>query len=268
VEKERETVFISYSHHDVIWLDRLHIVLKPLTRSGALEIWDDTKISPGKLWQDEIESALRNARVAVLLVTPRFLASDFICQNKLPPLLEAAERKGLRVLWIAVSSSLYTETPIARFQAVNDPSKPLDSYQGKPAKLNAELVKIAQLIKVAASEDDGSSPEVRQRREADGTNFNDPDTVVGPEPGSQMQTISGAKRSAASVANRSRRLKLQIALTACFLLIAGFVAVLLRKPSPSSNTPPVTGPLLTTNSSENLKQLQKRLVSQLKVALD
>jgi hypothetical protein len=48
VDEQRQTVFISYSHHDAAWLDRLHVMLKPLTRSGALDVWDDTKISPGR----------------------------------------------------------------------------------------------------------------------------------------------------------------------------------------------------------------------------
>jgi hypothetical protein len=127
-----------------------------------MTLWDDTQIAPGSYWQEEIGKALARSRVAVLLVTPNYLASDFIANNELPPLLEAAERDGLIVLWIAVSASLYTETAIARFQAVNDPGKPLDRYEQRPGELNEEMLRIAAKIKDAAV----SGQEARHAAEA------------------------------------------------------------------------------------------------------
>ncbi len=130
---ERNQVFVSYSHKEKKWLERLQTHLKPLVR-GGLECWDDTKIKPGAIWREEIQRALDSAKVAVLLVSADFLASDFIADNELPPLLAAAEKEGATILSIIVSPCRFLQTPsLSRFQSVNPPSQPLTGM-GKDAQ--------------------------------------------------------------------------------------------------------------------------------------
>src|SRR6185295_8151356 len=85
----RTTIFISYSHHDLEWLTRLQVHLAPLEREYGIEVWDDTRIEAGSIWQESISRSLTSARVAVILVSADFLASRFIALNELPPLLSA-----------------------------------------------------------------------------------------------------------------------------------------------------------------------------------
>ena len=123
---QRNTVFISYSHQDKQWLKRLHVHLKPLERQELVQRWDDTMIRPGQKWRQEIDQALQSAGVAVLLISADFLASDFIADNELPPLLEKHAKEGIVVLPLIVSPSRFLKIPsLARFQAVNSPDQPL-----------------------------------------------------------------------------------------------------------------------------------------------
>jgi formylglycine-generating enzyme required for sulfatase activity len=119
-------VFISYSHQDVDWLTRLRVHLKPLERDYEVDVWDDTKIRPSSNWREEIKGAIMSARVAVLLVSADFLASEFIDANELPPLLKAAEQGGTAILPVILSPSWFAKTEgLSKFQAVNSPSQPL-----------------------------------------------------------------------------------------------------------------------------------------------
>ncbi len=118
-------MFISYSHADAEWLERLQKHLRPLQREG-IEVWDDTRLKPGEPWREEIRAALAAAKIAILLISADFLASDFIVTDELPPLLKAAADEGTIILPVIVSPSRFERMEsLSRFQSVNDPSKPL-----------------------------------------------------------------------------------------------------------------------------------------------
>jgi hypothetical protein len=119
-------VFISYSHKDARWLEKLKQFLRPLEERELIRVWDDTEIRAGSDWLADIRTALESARVAVFLVTQNFLDSPFIREEELPALVDAATNRGCLIFWIAVSSSTIADSPLARFQGVISPSSPLD----------------------------------------------------------------------------------------------------------------------------------------------
>ncbi|MTJ48303.1 COR domain-containing protein [Dolichospermum sp. UHCC 0259] len=143
-ESIRNQIFVSYSHQDAEWLTALQTQLTPYIRAESLSLWDDTKIKPGAKWKAEIDKALATAKVAILLVSPDFLASDFIYKEELPPLLKAAEKEGLTIFWIPISASGYKVTPINDYQAAHPPNQPLDGLE--KAQRNQAWVKICQEV--------------------------------------------------------------------------------------------------------------------------
>jgi hypothetical protein len=94
----------------------------------VLDVWDDRRLQAGDRWQDEIASALDRAKMAILLVSADYLASDFINRKEIPPLLAAAGRGGCRIVPVIVGPCLFADDPrLSVFQSINPSDQPLDA---------------------------------------------------------------------------------------------------------------------------------------------
>jgi hypothetical protein len=142
----RRAVFINYSHFDNEdsspknrWLDRLLQMLRPLVNQEELTHWSDQEIKTGDDWHVTIQAQLEVAKAAVLLVSPAFLASDYIRNSELPVLLKNAAKRGVKIFPIIVRPCLYqrakfkypdpklgpNELMLSSIQSANPPSKAL-----------------------------------------------------------------------------------------------------------------------------------------------
>lgn len=125
----RKPLFISYNHEDKKWLKELKKWLFDLEQNDLIKIWSDQEIKPGTKWRKEIEQALCDAKVALLLISQDFLVSNFINNNELPQIFEKANKEGLKILWIAVRESTVEESFIDQFQAIHK-EPPLKGLRG------------------------------------------------------------------------------------------------------------------------------------------
>ncbi len=141
-------IFISYSHRDERWLNDLQTHLAPFCRDGSVTAWSDQQIATGSKWFLDIQAALAQASVAVLLVTPSFLASDFIHNYELTPILKEAGLGGMRIVWIPVRACAFEKTSLKDYQAVIDPKKPLATMK---ADRDEAWVTICRKIEKAAN---------------------------------------------------------------------------------------------------------------------
>ena len=87
-------VFISYSRQDAEWLRRVATMLRPLVDSRGMRVWSDTLIGASRRWRPEIDDAIARAHVALLLVSPDVLASQFIMRQELPALIARGGAAG------------------------------------------------------------------------------------------------------------------------------------------------------------------------------
>lgn len=127
IMKNKHSIFISYSHEDDKWLTKVLKNLKPLHRYyDNVEMWSDKKIMASDDWKAEIDNALGKATIAILLVSTDFVASDFIANEELQPLLDKAQVDGTRIMPIIVRPcAFFKECGLSKYQAVNDPKEPL-----------------------------------------------------------------------------------------------------------------------------------------------
>ena len=78
---QQPTIFISYSHVDEEWKNRLVKQLNVLASEEHFKVWDDRLIAAGDNWYPAIEAAINTASVAILLISADFLTSSFILKN-------------------------------------------------------------------------------------------------------------------------------------------------------------------------------------------
>lgn len=95
-------VFISYSHADETWKDRVVRQLGVLADEG-LGTWDDRRIAGGDDWFPEIEKAIDDCDVALLLISDWFLTSKFIKESEVPALLQRRQEQGIQVIPVILS---------------------------------------------------------------------------------------------------------------------------------------------------------------------
>ncbi len=93
----KPTIFISYSHEDEMWKDRLVTHLGVLQQEELLDLWEDSRIGAGEDWFKKIQEATAKASVAILLISANFLVSEFIRRKEVPFLLERRFNEGLQI---------------------------------------------------------------------------------------------------------------------------------------------------------------------------
>ncbi len=139
------SVFISYSHKNEDWKDRLVSHLGVLQKQGLLEIWEDRQIEGGSNWLQEIESGINRAQVAVLMISADFLNSDFILGKEVPDLLKRREKDNLRILPLIVKPCVWGAVDwLNPIQAHPKDGKPLTG--GSEFQIDSDLTAFATEI--------------------------------------------------------------------------------------------------------------------------
>ena len=121
-------VFLSYSHQDEAMKDQLNVFFAPLRRSGKIAVWHDRQILPGEEWDPAIKQELAEADLILLLVSPHFLASDYIWQNEISKAMERHERREAVVIPVILRPCDWQDMPFAKVQGLPRNARPVTQY--------------------------------------------------------------------------------------------------------------------------------------------
>lgn len=127
-------VFVSYAHKDEAYKDELLEHLSGLRRQGFIEQWTDRAILAGDKWDDSIRKSLAEAQVVLFLVSPSFLASDYIQDNEIRIALERnrpQEHGGVKIVPVPIRNCDIDSSPLKDFQSAIGDLKPVSAWSNR-----------------------------------------------------------------------------------------------------------------------------------------
>lgn len=125
------SVFISYAHADEALKDELVVHLATLKRQDKIKAWQDRDIEAGAEWDQEIKANLEAAEIILLLITPRFLASDYAFDLEMQRAIDRHDAGTACVIPIILKPCDWQETPFSKLQGLPKDCKPVTKWDDR-----------------------------------------------------------------------------------------------------------------------------------------
>lgn len=117
-EPKHLCLFYSYSSKDEEFKAELETHLSLLKREGKLATWHMKKIVPGTDWDRTIDENLKKADIILLMISPDFLASDYIYDVEVKQAMAQHASGKSHVIPIFVRDCSWTTAPFGKLQGV------------------------------------------------------------------------------------------------------------------------------------------------------
>ena len=121
-------VFLSYSHEDEDYKNKLEKHLSVLKRNNIIETWNDRKIVAGEEWDKKIKEELENSQIILLLVSVDFLNSDYCYDIEITRAKEKHDNNEAIVIPIILRKCDWLETSFSNLQALPKDGIPIKSF--------------------------------------------------------------------------------------------------------------------------------------------
>jgi hypothetical protein len=127
------SVFISYSHRDEALKQELEDHLALLKRQDKIRPWQDRQIEAGTEWNEQIRAALDEADIILLLISPRFMNSDFCYGKEMQRAMQRHHNGDARVIPIILTPTDWKGAPFDKLQVLPKDGKPVVDWPNHDA---------------------------------------------------------------------------------------------------------------------------------------
>ena len=124
-------LFYSYAHEDEDLRKELEKRLRSMVREEKITGWHDGELKAGVEWKREIVDNLNKAQVILLLVSPDFIASDFIHNEELNRAMQRHEAGDACVIPIILRPCEWESEPYGKLQALPEKALPVTTWANR-----------------------------------------------------------------------------------------------------------------------------------------
>ena len=141
-----KSIFISYAHKDESYLNELRTFLKPLIRNKTISIWTDKDIVAGQKWDELIKTQLANSRIILFLVSPDFLASDYINDTEITNVLQNETSNSFSIVPIIIRPVNMQLLPLKAYQVIPTGAKAVSEWDSRDKAWNDVLAALITML--------------------------------------------------------------------------------------------------------------------------
>lgn len=151
-------------------MDELQTFLKPYLRNKTIDLWTDKDIVAGQEWNDLIKAKLNESEIILFLVSPDFLASDYINDTEI---MNALKNNKIITIPVIIRPIRMALLQINYKQAIPTGAKPVSDWPSRDNAWNNVLSALEEVFKEINKEDLESVPDNKT-----GKNYNNNFTKV------------------------------------------------------------------------------------------
>ena len=135
--------FISYSHKDAHYFEKLKVHLAQIRRDNLIAEWSDHEILAGSNLDREISTALYESQLFISLVSPDYIASQYCYEKEFGAALKLQDEGEMTIVPIIVEPCDWKSTPMKDIKALPEDGKPVSEWTNS----NNAFAKIAEEIR-------------------------------------------------------------------------------------------------------------------------
>lgn len=143
-------IFISYSQKDSSIKDKIKSYLSALSQNYNIYFFDDGDIKVGEKWDDRIQDELENSNIIVMLISPDYLASDYVRNIEIKKVQDKGEKYVVPVI---LRDVLWKDIDwLSSYQIFPRNGLPLSRFSNEEAILldfSKEVEKIVNFIEIS-----------------------------------------------------------------------------------------------------------------------